>query len=209
MERLLNIKYDWRHCKVIRDSPETLFHLATRKVSLTFWYGESGDIMLLKERLKVEKKVREKIISMVLPEPCKESLLQMVELFKYHLQRLLLVLPYEFKTMSNLLKPKICWTSQGTIDEISTAKALADATEIDVKIRFGIAVIFCLEDRVNALSVEMPQDYLDNNVSFRYLIEAMEDASDARKHFNIYEFVPDYMRCFEKMQLYFNIELGK
>ena len=62
-----------------------------------------------------------------------------------------------------LMKDKMHWTSQGTIDKKSTVQALADATDLDVETRFQIAVTFRLEDRVNQLSSQMPTDYLSKN----------------------------------------------
>ena len=209
----MNLKYDWRHSRVVDGSPGTLFQLATLKIALNFWNNELNDVKmicipwtmemgdLLMKKGATVRKTQSEIVSLEIPENCKESISQVVSLIRYQLEDLLDLLPREFKKMqdvSNFLKEKIRWTPLGTIDITTTAKRLTD-TDIDVKLRFEVAVKFCLEDRVNTLSVQMPPDYLENNENLLPYIQSIDGATAAREYFKIEEFEPNYLECFKRM----------
>ena len=101
---------------------------------------------------------------------------------------------------------KIYWTSQGTIDKERTMKALAVTAELDVEIRFQIAVSSCLKDEINSLAIQLPSDYLDKYAEslggFEHTdnIFVMDDITTAKQHFGILEnnWV-DYRKYFKKM----------
>ena len=213
MDNLLKVEYDWIHSKFILRSPQKLEELASVKIALRLWNKvdiseeneKSNEIET--EIILAKLKVKENIHSMELPEFYEEILLQKSELIVKEWNDLVLTLPSKFRDLQNMLhslSDKICWTTQGTIDKTTTAKALADATALGVKMRFEIAVNFCLEDRVNALSIKMPKDYLKNNEELRPYINSMHNASIARKHFKIFWFVPSYAECFRGMLLMSN-----
>ena len=199
METLIKVKYDWNNCKIIGNSPEKLYKIATVKVALSLWYAQED--WFPEDKVKVQIEICEKIASITIPETTKMSLKQMVEFIKSQLDdllRLLRLLHWEFE-MLHCLKNKICWTQQGTIDLTTTAETLADATDLKMEMRFVVAIKFCLEDRVNSLSIHIPPDYFEKNPLWLCCIKSMERTSIARKHFNVNEFTPDYLKCFELM----------
>ena len=219
MEKLLNLKYDWRHCKRVGGSPEPLFQLATLIKALHLWYGELNNLNVFTtpwntevsdglEMIEMTPRIQMQIISLHIPETCKENLSQMVDLVKSQLEELLELLPRDFQMMQNIskfLQENIHWTSQGTIDKATTAKKLTQSVDLDVKVRFKIAVEFCLEEQINALSVQLPKDHLESDFLLLSSIASMDGASAAREYFEIHEIEPRYVQCFHTMLLRRNL----
>lgn len=200
MDSLLNLKYDFLHCKIVYSSPEELYQIVTVKIALTIYYAEiyeRGNYRCEMENLQ------RKICSLMIPETFKTSLSQMVELIKIELNHITNLICNISKCLrlndTAVWLHKIHWTQQGTVDQISTAKAFADSVHLDATTRFKIAVHFCLIDRVNALSFQMPRDYLNIDSDVAYYIKSLDGAFTAREHFKIYNFVPSYFACFGKM----------
>lgn len=75
----------------------------------------------------------------------------------------------------HFVKDKLIWTWQGTINKQATEEDLANETKLDTETRFQIAVMFCLEDHINSLSIaRMPTDYLQNRDEILLTIAAMD-----------------------------------
>ena len=207
METLQTLKYDWLHSKLVLDSPPTLFQQATVKIASNAWLEEETYVYLLRDShipiydiiLNV---VTNKIRFLNLPKKVKNAVAEMTELVGEQLSAVLRVVS-DFLGCRNLWKDKIYWTAQGTIDKRRTAEALADSADLDVETRLKVAVVFYLEDRINSLSIQMPNDYYDRNSEW---FEKFNDIADmdgvtiAKKHFNISKQSQDtYERMFEKM----------
>ena len=197
MENLLNLKYDWAHSKIIYNSLATLYQQATVKIALIFWFGKRSDVE--PEYLRYEK-LQEKIQKLPLAEPIKEDITLTMELIGEQLIQLEQILPPKLRDQSVwvVLKDKIHWTSQGTIDKLKTAEAIIDSKDFDVETKFQTATVFCLEDQINALSVQMDPDYLVEADLFDHNIDTMLGTSKARKHFGIVHVAPDFKENFEK-----------
>ena len=200
METLINLNYDWLHNKIIYNSPARLYQQASVKTSACLWYEQETIDTI--GTLEVERLMREKTTS--LPEPIKINVDQMVKVNEEQLIQLTTLLPDpRFKEKWwILLKDKIVWTSQGTIDQRRTTEAIADSADFDVETRFKTAVEFCLEDRINALALQLPNDYLIRNKEWMDQIIEMDGISIAKEHFNIAYHLPNYRgsrNCFMKM----------
>ena len=191
MEILLNLKYDWIHNRIIYDSPARLYHLTVVKTAISIWYGQVDD---LEQRYEyVSNNFFEAILSLALPETVKDDIARMIELIGDQLSVFKRPLPNSVNEIRwGILKDKINWTSQGTIDKKRTVEALADATELNMESRFQIAVTFCLEDRVNELSSHMPSDYLTKHRMWLHKIEVLDGAIMGKKHFSILKTVSNF-----------------
>ena len=89
----------------------------------------------------------------------------------------------------------ICWTSQCTIDKRKTHEAFAECKDLDVETRFKIAANFYLEKQINALAVQLPQNYLQEYKRPFCSVYEMEGAFLARQHFGIMRIVPNFKNC--------------
>ena len=125
----------------------------------------------------------------------------MVEIIFRQFLELCMLLPYEsFKQIPwTLMKKAINWTSEGTIDKKSAAETLADEITLSVEIRLQIAVKFQLEDRINALALQIPTYNLEAYKKWLELISAIDGASTARQLFNLHHFTECYIDMFELM----------
>ena len=207
MKELLELKYDWLHSQIILNSPAKLYQLAIIKIAVSLWYEEVE--WLVEDIYKVNINLQEKISLMILPERFRNNIAQMAELIRNQLRELLEFLPEKFFKHNwwNVLKTNIYWSLQGTIDKKRTTEALTGSIELDVETRFQTAVVFCLEDRIDALSIQMPIDYLKSNADWYDKISAMATLSVSREHFGITEVFSDYKLSFDRMVTIRN-ELG-
>ena len=201
----MNLKYDWAHSKKIFKSPPKLKQLATVKTAVSLWYGALIDLT----RITVtEREVQQRINKLELSEACKNYAQQIAKLIGEQLtefNKLLELknfLPEKLYFRQNqifwhFMKNKLYWTSQGLIDKKSTAEAWADTIGLDVEARFQIAITFCLEDRINSLSVYLPTNYVETRREYLLVVAAMDGTSVARKHFGI---APSASDCIEYFQ---------
>ena len=198
MEDLANLNYDWFRNQKILNSPTTLGQLAAVKKAVSLWHEEEKWFVV--DIDEVHRILQGKIVSMTtIPETIKDVVSEIVELIKNELYEFFKDLPHKrfSRNWWVLLRDKISWTPQGTIDYKTTAEALADFIELDVETRFKIAAKFFLENRINDLSIQMPPYYLPTSSIFPWLnkemvfcIAGMDDANRARQHFNI-----EYINC--------------
>ena len=204
MEILYNLNYDWLHNKIIYDTPEDLYQQATVKIAIAFWYGE-----VELERYVAARKVFEKIPSLTLPKSIKNDIAEIVELIGDQLNQFKRSMPNKFldqqlktnkfldKNSWSLWKKNLYWTSQCTINKLRSAESLTDTVDLDVETRFEIATTFCLVNRINILSIQMPSSYLETNAAMYDMITAMDDVSDAKIHFGMHQIVPDFTLNFQ------------
>ena len=199
MECLLNLNYDWRHNKIIHKSPQELYQLPLIKSTLDLYYEEPDEIWKTDELIG---NVRNRIALLEVPNTVKDD---MVLIAKFILDQMgefnkILHGCLVFTTIDwSILKSRTQWTSQGTIDKQRTGETLVDDFALDVTIRFRMAVMFYLEDRINALSIQLPPDYChkDQNI-FMKMID-IDNISIAKKHFDIPEREINNLFCFEMM----------
>ena len=207
MERLLNLKFDLEHNKIISDSPDSLQKLATNKIALCLWHGEK--ICIYNDETTILKK----IASLKLYEAIEDKIGIMATLIANQLQLL------KRSITDNLFEKifcsgncfqaqnKIYWTSQCTIDKKRTIEALADCIDINVETRFELATNFYLEKQINFLSVQLPRDYLF--IRSDKTITDMECVSTAREHFGISQTTPlDYKSSFRQALCGFGNEIS-
>ena len=209
MEKLLNFSYDWSHSKIIYDSPRMLYKLAAVKEAVKLYHEQANEFTYVNG---VFHKVQKNLQLMVIPEVFKTEITLIAELMKERLCKFIKFLPKEFSSKGgwSLLREKIYWTSQGTIDKLTTAEALVDANDLDVTLRFQIATLFFLENKINTLSVQMPHNYALENKVFNirfdmlhdisrgiyYELSKMDGISIAKTHFKIPEIECAYKNCF-------------
>ena len=197
MEILLELQYDWLQNKTIYHDPETLYHLTTVKTAVNFW-NEEEIIEEVKGEL-TKTNIYKKLQLLKLPESIENEVTQKLELIEEQLQKFIELLPPNFLERNSwrILKNRIYWTSQATIDKIKTAEALTEATEIKLETRFQIAVLFYLESRINALAIQLPADYIDKNRRWFYKIVDLDDVWIAKQHFGIRKSAKSCSQCFE------------
>ena len=200
MEKLVNLEYRVENYEIVPFSPPTLLHLATVKAAFNIWYSNDDDI---ENMLESQIEVQEKTSLMALPNSIKNYIAQKVETIASQLSKFRKLLPsnpsIENRWYSSF-KYKIHWTSLCTINMRKTAKALVDTTDLNVEAKFQLAVRFCLEDQVNALSVQMPCDYLKENIDLYDNVAYLKGALIAKKHFKIPEMEHYYYHeCFKEM----------
>ena len=202
MGELLNIRYDWLHRRIIYESPQQLYKLAAAKVAVKLYCEVPNKLTGVNE---IFRKVQKNLRLMVIPEKFRTNVELITELMQEQLSKFIKFLPKEFshKREWRLLKKNICWTSQGTIDKLNTAEALVDASDLDVTLRFQIATLFFLENKINALSIQMPQNYVVKNRDFYDKLSKMDGIPVAKKYFSISEVECDYKICIKNM-----LELG-
>ena len=201
MESLMDLNYDWLYNKIIYNSPATLYQQSAVKISICLWRGQESinDI----GTQEIERLMQAKTTLLPLPESTQTDVGQIAKVNEEQLIQLMRLLPDRRfkKKWWILLKDKIVWTSQGTIDQQRTAEALADSADFDVETRFNTAVEFCLEDRINALTLQLPNDY--NLIKNKEWVDEIAEMDDgiliAKKHFNIQESLPNYKESFRKM----------
>ena len=198
MEEFLNLNYDWAHSKIICESPAKPYQFETAKSVLNLWYGALPDLN------RISKTVREvqNRIELILPETCQNYAKQIAELVGEQLTELIKLLNLKNLLTENqiswhFMKDKLHWTLQGSINKKSTAEALAGAIDLNVETRFRIAVTFCLEDRINSLSVYLPTNYVETRRDDLLVIGAMDVDSIARKHFHIKSPASDFTEYFQ------------
>ena len=184
METISNLKYSLLHNKIIYDFPSRLQDLATVKVACNLWY-EQEDIGIGNNEL--QRKIQRKIPLLEIPKSLKEDVALMAELSGNEINELSKVVDrtMNFTNQWLLLRGRIYWTSEATIDKKRTVEAFADCKDLDLGTRFEIALEFYLDDRINSLSIRLPPDYVKNN-GIRYpSLYIMNSVSTARKHFGI------------------------
>ena len=198
MDKLLDLQYDWLHSKIIFYSPPTLLQLALVKSAVIIYYEEADNFL---EEIETYRKVRNKIQVILIPETLRSHIALMAEIVHNQMKEFTRLLPREFSTNIGwiILREKLHWTSQGTIDKRSTAECLADMNDLDVIIRFRIALEFRLVDKINALAIKIPSKYcMKDREKFRKLVD-MDDVTIAKRHFGISERVHDYKYCFKEI----------
>ena len=196
MEKLFDLQYDWLHSKIIHDSPEKLYQLAAVKTSVCLWKAAVAED---EKQTKIE--VQQNIKSLSLPKNIENNLAEMTELMEEQALDLkdnirISVISLRTTIKWPRLKGNIRWSSQGTIDILTTAETLADDIELRLEVRFEIAVSFCLQDRVNSLSALLPSYHLPKDSYSSQLINAMDGARMAKRHFGIQNTAPDYFQLF-------------
>ena len=129
MEILYDLQYNWLQNKIIYDYPEKLYDLATIQAAVNLRYKDKIG------REETLKNVQKKLLSMILPVSVKNDVAQKVELIEEQLLKFVELLPPNFLKQSrwSVLKKKIYWTLQATIDKIKTAEALTDAIELNLE----------------------------------------------------------------------------
>ena len=185
--KLCEIEYDWNHSKFLVDPFSMPHQPKTVETALALWHEVEDVGNLADFTFKESLKIQAKILSMKISESEKNDFSQMVEFIWRQLYDFMPLLPLEFckKNRWLLLKEKICWTPQGTIDKKTTFEALADVSDLPVEIRFQIAIKFCLEDRVNALAILMPANYLQKNKEWLPYVAGMDGIPYTKEHFDI------------------------
>ena len=213
---ILDFDYDWLHNKAICHSPASLYQLSTLKITINLWYEEETLDILEGIKLKIAhyvveerllKKMHNKVSLLPFPNKLKNAVGKMIELTRKQLSSFLGgFMPDKFVQQNRwpLLKNVIRWTSQGTIDTLTTAKALADAEDLDIEIRFEIALVFFLEDRVNALYVYISPNYFKENKKYLPNIVAMDDNLLAKCHFGLQRYAPVHDNIFDELFIYEN-----
>ena len=198
MENLLNLKCDWLHGKTVRDSPQTLYQLATVKITIALLYEDFVDFTAIERKIK---KVYEKLLLMKLPKRIGNNFGQTIELIGDQLFKFRRLLPDLFPIQNCCwLRDIICWTSQGTIDKIRTAEELIETSELDVETKFQIAILFRLEDQINKFTTKLPHNFLEKNKKWLLNIAGIDRSSIAKYFdFGLSETFPDSLECFQKM----------
>ena len=208
MEVILNLKYDFVHNKIIYNVIPSLRHLATVRIAINLWYEEE----VIEKWNTTQRTIEGKVPSLTIPESLKEKIALMAELIGQQLDNLSSIVSrrLNFQSKWHLLHKEIYWTAEGTIDKKRTFEAFTDCEELDLETRFAIASDFYLEDRINALSVQLPLNYFEWNENYFYSLSEMAGLSTARKHFGLLPWtVPNYYRCciyddsVTEMQYYF------
>ena len=191
MEILSNLRYDWDHNKIITVAFPRLYQLGAVKTALNLWLAETE----IDEIFPTLRKVEDKIPLLNVSRKVAENVSIKVELIGEQLSEFKELLPDKFPMLNNwsTIKNKIHWTAQATIDKIRTAETLADADDINLKIRFLIAVDFNLKDRVNKLCVRMSRfARREFDIEHRFLVGSFPVAV---KHFDIQAIDFNYNRC--------------
>ena len=193
MESLLDLKYDWLHNKIITDSPAKLYQLAMVKTAICLWNGEEITYK------KLSKVVLKKIPFLTLAKLVKNDVAHMVELLFTQMLELNILISIHASKHVTVCKSKIYWTPQGTIDHKRTFETLVDATDLELEIRFTIAIFSCMKDRINALSIQLPSSYLSRNDHLKDIITNMDGITTTKKHFNIPEPGHNYFEGFKRV----------
>ena len=150
------------------------------------------------------RELQQRVALLELPETCKNGVSIKAELIGEQVIEIEGLLPDKFycvnQTKWHFMKAKLHWTWEGTIDKKSTAEAFVDSTDLNAKERFQVAIKFCLEDRINSLSIHMPTNYLQHWLYEGQplpLIAAMDDTSIARRHFRLEQLRSDCIHYFQ------------
>ena len=188
MDTLLRLEHDWIYNKTVYYSPPTLYKLATVKTAISLWYKEE---FWLWTTYRVNEDLQQKIIAMRIPKTIKPDIALMVEFVQSQLRELLKLMPNDIFIPNrwDLLQETIHWTSDGLIDQKSTAESLADSSKLDLKVRFQIAAVFFLEERIHTLAAQLPTgSYLpDDNYNRFSTILLMGVIPIAEKFFQCFE----------------------
>lgn len=147
----------------------SLRHIALVRIAISLWQQHDIRALIVKlcvsldpnnvrEKWKlIEVKVIKNALHLPQPELLKHKVLEFVlpiglEILKWikynHGSCYSVDLPNEFH-----------WTLQGTIDKTKTAEALMGDEKIDVRTRYNLACIYCLENRVQELWNKIPENH--------------------------------------------------
>ena len=116
----------------------------------------------------IENKVLVSLQSLTsLPEILKKFLLHRStlvgrEILSYFQYRLIEYDNYQFCDMDSfigLFLNKLCWTPQGSIDKRRTAKDVLECDAFGVEQKFRIACLNCLEEDIEKLFLQLPEEY--------------------------------------------------
>ena len=195
METIFNLKYNLLHNKIIHNSPPSLRHLATVKAAINLWYEEK----VITEWNDAQRNIQDKVPLLEIPKSLQENVAFKAELVGDQLYKFdeIVYKCIHFRSHWHVLQIKIHWTGEGTVDKKRTLEVFTFSTELDLETRFKIAVEFYMEDRINALAVQLPSNFVvkDEN-KFSSLYE-MPGVSAAREHFGILSWTaPNYYDCF-------------
>ncbi|GBN69817.1 hypothetical protein AVEN_155805-1 [Araneus ventricosus] len=148
-----------------------LKQMALRKVTIGLWSG--ADIINLIKQFRyqtpiddfqtkewhslVEKKVKEKVSLLVLPQAIRKELMHAIKpigpkmlKWKMHHQSL-------FPDVGDVLD-QLCWTSVGTVDYCETATALIKQEQINIISRYQLACLYCLDDDIPLIWGNLSKD---------------------------------------------------
>ena len=191
MENLVNLQYDWTRNKIITDTIPRLFSLVATKIALNLWLIETE----IKEIFTSLRKVQDKIPLLEVPITVAKKIAIKVELIGEQLSEFNDLLPDEYPMLDNwsIIKTKIHWTKQATIDKCSTVEALTDDDEFDLEMRLLIAADCYLEDRINKLFAQLPRGFGRSKIepNFERFV-FVGGCPLAAEHFNIWTSVFDY-----------------
>ncbi|GBM26244.1 hypothetical protein AVEN_17836-1, partial [Araneus ventricosus] len=156
----------------------SLNEMALRRVIVNLWY-ESDISAAVGGLRKVESpsgcarsvlweivinEVKEKVSKLMLPVSLKKRLMDLVRPIRseiriwavYH-KHILNYLPDEDLDMH--IFEQLCWTCTGAIDYRKTAELLVRLETLDIEKRYRLACLYCLEDYIPVLWVELPEKY--------------------------------------------------
>ena len=200
MDTILDLKYDIVHNKIIYEAPSPLQQLATVKIAVNIWYEKASD---LQNGSQLQRMMQEKVLLLMLPKKLAENIGLMAELVGEQLIGLSKILDKRINFSSSwfLLRKRIQWTTQGTIDKKRTLESFTDCDDLSLETRFKIASEFYLEDRIHALSFQLPHGFMHNCVESFLSIFVMEGLSTARNTLRCKRTVSGYKRLFRNILL--------
>lgn len=172
MDDILNLKFDLARNKIISNSPPSLQQVATVQIGVKLWHAEVIKIFNFYEH---QRMVQDNLSLLIMPKSLKDKVAQILELIGEQLFRLCRSMEkiFEFRARWLLLRSRICWTSQCTIDKQSTAKNFADCEDLALETRFEIALEFCLETHIEALYRKFSRDYIKRVRDFAWHVPSL------------------------------------
>lgn len=113
---------------------------------------------LVERWVLIEFKVLEKAKLISLPNGLKSKLLVIIKPIGFEI---LTWMDFHVRCCgSGFVHPgEFCWSSAGTIDRKATAQMLLQNQTLDVKIRYALACIYCLQDDIPLLWQELDESY--------------------------------------------------
>ncbi|GBN34438.1 hypothetical protein AVEN_213976-1 [Araneus ventricosus] len=108
--------------------------------------------------------VKERVSRLVLPESLKKRMMDLVRPVRTEIRKWKLFHEHILNDISNeefdmRILEQLCWTCTGAVDYRKTAVELVCLEMLDVEKRYRLACLYCLEDYIPVLWVELPEKY--------------------------------------------------
>ncbi|GBN56771.1 hypothetical protein AVEN_192880-1 [Araneus ventricosus] len=156
----------------------SLNEMALRRVAVNLWseslilaamqrvrkFDQGSSIISRVVWEKILDWVKEKVSELVLPESLKERMMHLVRPVGREIVRWKLFHEYILNDISDedfdiRTLEQLCWTCTGAVDYRKTSEELVRLEILDIEKRYRLACLYCLEDYIPVLWVELPEKY--------------------------------------------------